>query len=176
MTRDLFQEHSDESKLKEFVTRKLSPSFEIRPNVEGNFIIDGTPVVVDYLLFPKPALVAQGFVEEWIGLEVKHPEDKANKPIRFAWQCITYAQSKFDGRRPPFVLMFPNIRFFYDEREAIAAGEIYHFLQKANVGVLDFLWNGEWQLVFGGSNYFSSERGLGPHPNCALKRYVGTWR
>ena len=112
MDSEFFEKYSDEPRLKEVIADRLSIDFDIRAEVEGQFIVDGTSVFIDYLLFPKPALVEKGFVEDWVGLEVKHPKNGDNKPIKFAWQCITYSQSKFNNRRPPFVLMFPSITFF----------------------------------------------------------------
>lgn len=165
-----------EPELKQVVIERLSESFDIRPEVKGTFLVDGSAVIIDFLLHPKPPLIEKGFVDEWIGLEVKQPADKTNKPIRFAWQCITYSQSTFSGRRPPFIILFPSLLYFYEEKERIAAVEIYQFLQKANVGVLHFKRNDQWEMTFGGSVYFRSDRGLGPNPNCALKRYVGSWR
>lgn len=87
--------------------------FIFREEVSGNFIVDNTSVIIDYLMYPKNNLIEMGFEKQWFGVEVKAPGKDAKKGIQVSWQAITYSQSKFDGIRPVFVLIFPKITDFF---------------------------------------------------------------
>ena len=155
----------------------LHRDFEIEEEVPGIHIVENVAVAVDFMLTARSHLVARGFPAEPIPLEVKQLSDDDNKSIRAAWQCITYAQSTFRGKRPPFVILFPPVRYFYKrgvECEHIAC--LQSLLPKANVGQLGFLRNGEWLIYFAQDRFFSQSKGLGHKAHLASKRYVGSWK
>jgi hypothetical protein len=166
----------NEQELKIQFVSAMECDFLIKKDVPGQFLVDKTKVIVDYLLFPKSHLVQKGFSPKWFGVEVKSPDGEgAKKAIRVAWQSITYSQSEFEGCRPEFVLIYPPLANFFEK-----PGDAYYLvcmLQKANVGYMEI--NPEknrWKIKFGANLYFSSENGLSSTPNAGLKRYVGSWK
>ena len=166
----------DEPKLCEIVEWVLRDDFEIRREVWGVYMVDGeTRLRIDRLLFPKSHLLNAGFIPAWIGLEVKSPLSKSVSGFDFAWQTVSYAQSTFDGQRPPFVLMFPSVRWFWPNGST--ARDLQALLQYANVGQLELGYTRdtakEWRMAFGPAPYFTKRDGLGSQPNGALKRRVG---
>jgi hypothetical protein len=166
-----------EPEVKTALRLRLERDFELEEEVHGTHIIENVPVVVDFMLTARMHLVERGFPAAPIPLEVKQLSDSDNKSVRAAWQCITYAQSTFRGQRPPFVVLFPPVRYFYkqgQECEHIAC--LHSLLPKANVGQLGFLRNGAWEIYFAQDRFFSQTRGLGPKAHLASKRYVGSWK
>lgn len=167
----------DEPAVKAALRVRLARDFEIEEEVQGVHIIENVTVAVDFMLCAKEHLVERGFPAAKIPLEIKQLSDESNKSVRAAWQAITYAQSVFQGVRPPFVLLFPPVRYFYkrgEECEHIAC--LHSLLPKANVGQLGFLRNGEWEIYFAQDRFFSQSKGLGPKAHLASKRYVGSWK
>ncbi len=181
-----------ESKLQKLLFAKMAADFYIEPEAEGNFIITDDGVRIDCCMFPKRHLIEKGFVEQWVGVEVKVPEPKkarAGKGGQVLWQSIIYSQSKFRVPknpeeaglvskvcvmvRPAFILIFPRLVKFFESRDLAFAFEA--FAQQANVGSLDVLNEG-WIMV-GGTNYYFSRRNDELKlsiPNCLLKRNVGS--
>ncbi len=167
----------EEPQVKAVLRTKLKDDFIIREDVPGRHMIEGVPVKVDFMLEAKPHIIKLGFPTHEIPLEVKQLSDEDNKSVRAAWQAITYSQSEFDGKRPPFVLLFPPIRLFLKNRKECEHRDcLISLLPKANVGELSFHKNGEWQIYFGSQRFFSPSRGLGPQAHAAYKRYVGSWK
>jgi hypothetical protein len=165
-----------ENELKKELCRSLESDFEIKAEVAGNFIVDGSKVVIDYLLFPKEHLINKGFKPSWFGVEVKSPNGEgAKKAIRLAWQAITYSQSKFEGERPDFVLVYPPLSEFFKKPQD--AYYLVCMLQKANVGYIELRpEKKKWKIKFGANLHFSSDRGSSNTPNAGIKRHVGTWK
>lgn len=164
----------DETELKAYLVKRLQFDFEIVPEVPGSFLVDGTRVVIDYLFHPRPHLVERGFEDGWFGVEVKSPQGGQAKGLRVAWQAITYSMSEFNGKRPPFIVLYPSLDAFFGS--ASDAYRIKTLLQKANVGyfVLE-PQSRAWRIKFGAGLYFHSDTGLSKTPNIATKRNVGTW-
>ena len=82
--------------------------------------------------------------------------------------------STFNGKRPPFIVLFPALDDFFGGAQY--AYNVVTLLQKANVGY--FVFNDKkrtWQIKFGANGYFYSDRGLSKTPNVATKRNVGSW-
>ena len=166
-----------ESEIKQLLQNRLESDFEIRPDYPGLYLVDRkTKVIPDFLLKPREHLLAKGFNDSWIPLEVKELKDDDNLSVRAAWQCITYAQSEFDGERPAFALIFPPWNFFLKNgAECIQAHCIRPLALIANVGELSFNKRNKWEIHAGGQRFFfSEEEGLGPQPQALLKRRVGT--
>ena len=159
----------DETELKAYLVKRLRFDFEIVPEVPGSFLVDGTRVVIDYLFHPRPHLVERGFEDGWFGVEVKSPQGGQAKGLRVAWQAITYSMSEFNGKRPPFIVLYPSLDAFFGS--ASDAYRIKTLLQKANVGYLsrslDVLEDRQ-QVSF-------SQIQAHKTPNIATKRNVGTW-
>ena len=165
-----------ENELKLQLCSSLESEFEIKAEVPGNFLIDGSRVVIDYLLFPKEPLISKGFKPSWFGIEVKSPEGEGpKKAIRLAWQAITYSQSKFEGERPAFILVYPPLSEFFKKTQD--AYYLVCMLQKANVGYLELRPEKQiWKIKFGANLHFSSDKGASNHSNAGIKRHVGTWK
>jgi hypothetical protein len=181
-----------ERKLQQLLFSEMEPDFYIEPEAEGNFIIGSGGVRIDFCMFPKHHLIENGFVQQWIGVEVKVPEPRkarAGKGGQVLWQSIIYSQSRFKVPkkpeeaglanktcvviRPAFILIFPRLLKFFSSHELGFAFEA--FAQQANVGSLDLLDEG-WIMV-GGTNYYFSRRSEElklSTPNCLLKRNVGS--
>ncbi|MDB4322686.1 hypothetical protein N9942_01755 [Akkermansiaceae bacterium] len=154
----------------------IEQDFTFEREVEGIFLVDGSAVRIDYLIYAKPHLQDRGFTDEPIGVEVKVPEDKGNRMVKVAWQAITYSQSEFKGKRPPFILIYPGLNSFTaskHKKEGLVL--LTSLLPKSNVGTIEFRTNGSWKIYSTGVNYFDSIRGLSPAPNGLLKRYIGSW-
>jgi len=165
----------DEPDVREWIIPWLSQYFEIEEEQKGRFLVDGTEVIIDYLIKAKPELIEKGFIAEKIGFEVKRPSDLKNLSAWASWQAITYSMSQFQGERPPFVILFPRIRYFYKNKEECShAYALENLLFRANVGFLDFTERGSWRFDFNGKYYWDSVKGLGDEHHRALKRYVGT--
>lgn len=138
--------------------------------------MDGSKVIIDFLMYPKKHLLDKGFHAGWFGVEVKAPgNDGAKKGLQVAWQAITYSQSEFDDIRPNFVLIYPPLAEFLGGQH-----EAYHvmcLLQKANVGYIEINEKrGQWKIKFGANAYFYSDKGLSKTPTIATKRNVGSWK
>ncbi|QGY41559.1 hypothetical protein GM415_16000 [Pseudodesulfovibrio cashew] len=174
MIQDLRQ--MNEPDLKALLETHLAQFFKIIPEVEGRFLVDNTPVIVDYLLYPSEALITQGFDARWVGVEVKSPiQKKKSKLSRVAWQSITYAQSEFgDYGRPMFVLTFPSVEYFVPPEERLAIYHMLPLLQHANVGALH-IKEDYWKMTFGHQLYFNSRKGKGRVKNLGLKRNCGNF-
>lgn len=165
-----------EPEVKAALRARLAPDFMIDEEVPGVHLIENVQVVVDFMLTARPHLVERGFADDPIPLEIKQLSDEENKSVRAAWQCITYAQSSFRGKRPPFVLLFPPVQYFYKRgRECEHTACLHSLLPKANVGQLGFRRNGEWQIYFAQDRYFSQTQGLGHKAHLASRRNVGSW-
>ena len=165
----------DEPALCKIVEWVLSPVFEIQREVCGKNLTDGEKVRIDFILHPKQSLRDRGFDAETVGIEVKSPFSKNVKQNAFAWQSVTYAQSEFDGARPDFVLMFPDVTHFWPDTTAFS---MQSFLQYANVGMLllgrdQHMARQRWCMKFGSTRYFSMDRGVSEQPNAATKRRWG---
>lgn len=175
----------DEPALKEFAVGLLQPYFHIEPEVVGVFKEGQPKVKIDYLLKPNEALVNSGFVDQWIGLEVKatYNGDSKKHVLAYAHQCICYSLAEFtamretctiEGVRPAFVVMFLPFREVFGEDNRYM--DLWDsFMMRFNVGSLHVHHYRpyEWRMVFGGQSYYSNKYGLSGQPQGALKRRVG---
>jgi hypothetical protein len=173
----------DETELKQVLTEFLNTDFHIKPEVPGRFLVDGTPVIIDLLLFPKRHLIERGFDEGYVGIEVKGvPKTRQKKKaLDVAWQAVTYSQSEFETKsgfvRPIFVLIYPEIQRFFAHDDPHAYGWIYvsSLLVRSNVGHIELDSKKDtWLINFHSVHYFHSIRGKGPHHLAGTKRRVGT--
>ncbi|MDF4902104.1 hypothetical protein P3551_22740 [Vibrio parahaemolyticus] len=183
----------DETQLKTRLKKCLEKDFELLEEVSGIFPVDDKTVRIDFLARAREHVVdSKGFSDEWFGIEVKGlpNTDVANKGKNFAWQSVTYSQSRFaitNGEivRPIFVVMYPPIEHFFDIHEIVnpttkrtfqqnAAFQLITFLERSNVGSLNCR-KGNWSLTFGTQCYCSKEsKGINSKVNFATKRNVGS--
>jgi len=172
----------NEDELKAYLLQHIAADFTVAAEVKGHFLVDGSEVVIDYLMSPKPALRERGFAPNWFGVEVKSPDKEgAKKGLQVAWQAITYSQSEFEDSRvgqrirPAFVLIYPPLSEFFGSQS-----EAYHIvclLQKANVGYIEINHHKtQWRIKFGANAFFYSDTGLSKTPTISTKRHVGSWR
>lgn len=168
----------NEEELKAWVIPHLEQDFEVFPEVIGEHL-SGASVVIDFLLRPRPHLLLHGFVDGFVGLEVKfiaQDDGFSRKSSRALWQTISYTDSEFfvDGMRVPlaFAALFSNLSF-QDEAELLIPFGGHQsendkaewrgmqlLANHANVGMLKLRgnrdeWRG-WSFSFAaGSLYFS---------------------
>ena len=166
-----------EPEMKLFLEQQFSSLFFIEKEVPGNFLIDGTPVIIDYIFRPRDELRMQGFPDISFGVEVKAlPKGSKNVISYLAWQSITYAQSNFtEFGRPAFVLTFPPIKWFETEDQKNSTYQLLGTLQHGNVGSLD-VREKFWKIVFGQGCYFHSITGPGAVKNLGTKRNCGNFK
>lgn len=174
----------DEDELKALLENKLEDDFLIEKDKRGRHLIENRTVVIDYLLHPKDHLINLGFDDLWFGCEVKSPKGKKEahkKLLNFAKQSIDYTESEFGGIIPGFILMFPPIRYFFEDEnkgDYQHAGYFCHlfssFIQRFKVGTLSFQKNHGWYISFGSQRYFSQRRGKSAVLNLGLKRHIGS--
>ena len=169
---------STEDELKAWVQPYLEKDFVIFPESVGQHL-SGTTVVIDFLLFPRPHLIAHGFANGFVGLEVKHITQEngfSRKSSRALWQTISYTDSEFfvDGKLVPlaFAALFSNLSFQNEDNLLMSFGghqsendkaewrAMRLLANHANVGVLTMRgsrdeWRG-WSFSFAaGSQYFT---------------------
>ena len=144
----------------------------------------GEQVHYDLAVYPRSHLVERGFDAGFVIIEVKmlSAEDKKKQDIKIRdlfWQCIAYSYSEMnlpDGTRvtPLFTLYYVSgagvDKIFQSEMNTL-----HHFIQRGGVGRLDVAADGAWSMIFGGSSYFRSKFGKGPH-HVGTKRQTGSAR
>lgn len=169
---------STEDELKAWLLLHLEEDFEVFPEVVGEHL-SGASVVIDFILRPRPHLVMHGFVDGFVGLEVKYISQDAGfsrKSSRALWQTISYTDSRFflnEGKVPlAFAALFSNLSFQNEADLLIPFGGhqsendkaewrgMQLLANHANVGLLKMRgkrdeWRG-WSFSFAaGSMYFS---------------------
>jgi hypothetical protein len=186
----------DEIALKKNFEKVMHKDFLIKSDVKGRYLVDGSCVEIDFLIFPLAHLCKRGFENFWIGIEVKSPNVKepVKQGLKVAWQAITYAQSEFthlkaepiiENIRPAFVLIYPPIWEFFPRIKAIGPNDNHYdynqsyllnsLIQKGNVGNLvvneDRL---NWKIEFSGSQYYySTQKGRSKILNLGIKKHAG---
>lgn len=166
----------NEAELKKYLLMHFGKDFQVREEVEGHFLVDGSKVIIDFLMYPREHMLDRGFHAGWFGVEVKSPEKNGSqKGLQVAWQAITYSQSEFNNNRPAFVLIYPPLAEFLGGQ--LHAYNVMCLLQKANVGYIEIdEKKAQWRIKFGANAYFYSDKGLSKTPTIATKRNVGSWK
>lgn len=168
-----------ETELKKWFIEHISEDFEIKGEVTGIHASERVGVRIDFLLYPKQHLIEAGFVEDYVGVEVKYfkqEEGFTRKTSRGIWQTISYNDSYFDiGHRkvkPKFCVLFSNLSFsdeaglikdFGDcsdnENDQVEWTGMLHLANHARVGIFRISGTREkfrgWSLKFAGGSYFS---------------------
>ncbi len=169
--------------------RLLEPHFEVAPQVPGSWPLDDRPLRLDLLVRPKDAALELGFDIPAFGIEVKDPESKesVSKLLDCVMQAYTYGFCEFDGERPAFVLIYPNVEKFFEydfvnkyknaEQERPGRRELRllrRLMQRANVGELNLLTGGAYEFRFEGGRFYDSVRGRSGIKGLGMNRYVGS--
>ncbi|MCH4247016.1 MAG: hypothetical protein LKF82_04130 [Acinetobacter populi] len=180
-----------ENLAKEKLVEMLSDLFYIKEEVAGKWVIDDSPLRLDLLLRPNEKAKAMGFDIEAIGVEIKDPQSKESvkKLLNCVMQAYTYSFCEFDGVRPDFILIYPNIeKFFeydwcnkykYSSMEEPTKREINllrRLMQRANVGelIIEKLEQRKYIFKFHGGPFFSSIKGRSKIRGIGLNRYIGS--
>jgi hypothetical protein len=174
---------TSEAELKVWLVAHLAEDFELHPEVAGRHVPEGVRVIIDYLAYPKPHLLAHGFAPAHFGIEVKYlgqADGFSHKAARGLWQTVSYTDSEFylggAAIRPKFALLFSNISFESEhqllnrlgmelENDRALWNGLLQLANHANVGTLEIkgpreAWKG-WKMAFSGGMYFYRNNYLG---------------
>lgn len=170
-----------EVELRSWLDPVIERDFEVAREVRGRHLAEQVRVQIDYVLIPRPHLVAQGFKPCPMGLEVKYlPLDHGFSPraSRFIWQAISYTDCEFELRgqttRLSHVLLFSNLSFDDEQRQLRGITDspvandrakwnaLLELANHANVGSLQMSGsrarNDGWKITFATGVYFSLYR------------------
>lgn len=176
-----------EIKTRKILVERLSGFFDIKEEVSGSWPIDGRSLRLDLLLRPNERAKALGFDVDAIGIEIKDTKSKESvkKLLDCVVQAYTYTFCEFDGVRPSFILVYPEIeKFFnYDWLNKYASAEsekpnreinlLKRLMQRANVGEL-ILSKDKFTFKFASARFFDSMKGRSKIKGLGLNRYVGS--
>jgi hypothetical protein len=178
-----------EPELKRDLVELLVNDFEIVPEAEGHWPLDGSKCLLDFLLRPKPHIVEMGFRAAAFGVEVKSPisSESVKKLLDCVLQSYTYTLCEFSGVRPDFVLIYPEAQCFFDydflnKYKGAAANKykaeevkiVRRIMQRANVGELAMSDRAHYEIRFAASRYFDPIRGQTRVENLGTTRRVGS--
>lgn len=195
-----------EEELHAWFEKSFSKWFYIYHEVSGIGFIDREVerVRIDFVIRARDELVAYGFTDKYIGVEVKYLSPVTGKGFhgkssRGVFQALSYWYSgaRWDlpnesGVELTTVLMFSNLSF-QDESDYVFGSYDSHYRKvwrsylsianHANVGELTVkIWNGavdSWAMEYDGSKYFSVSSWRGPakgNPNVIAKRRIGSMK
>jgi hypothetical protein len=145
-----------EEKLKEQIRSQLFHDFDLLEEVVGYHSHYEKQVRIDFLAKAKPHLVANGFVNQWFGIECKWVDGvlgQTSKLTRTYWQAITYQQSRFHVNGDLVSPAFCLVSFPPDLDRHLHSHEhsLFELAYYAGVGRLRFYRNVSWNLEFHGS-------------------------
>lgn len=181
--------YNSELELKKELVALLAEDFEILPEAEGKWPLDGSKCKIDFLLHPKPNIVKRGFRATAFGIEVKSPVSKESvkKLLDCVLQSYTYTLCEFNGIRPDFVLIYPESKCFFDydfenkyqgdKRNKYHPDEVKllrRLMQRANVGELICSETYRYIIQFAASRFFDPIRGQVEVKNLGMTRRVGS--
>jgi len=177
-----------EERVRKSLAKKLSDLFHVQEEVEGKWPLDNRTLRLDLLLRPNDKAKALGFDVDAIGVEIKDPESKESvkKLLDCVMQSYTYGFCEFDGVRPAFVLIYPDIDKFFDyDWKHKGKGEestkptlaekrmLARIMQRANVGEL-IIKKDYYTFRFAAGPFFHSNSGRSKIEGIGLNRYVGS--
>jgi len=180
-----------ENLAKEKLIKILSDLFYIQEEVAGRWVIDNSPLRLDLLLRPNEKAKSMGIDVEAIGIEIKDPHSKESvkKLLDCVMQAYTYSFCEFDGVRPDFILIYPNIESFFEydwnNKYMNAISEkpnkreinlLRRLMQRANVGelIIEQRESKKYVFKFHGGPYFSSTKGRSKIKGIGLNRFIGS--
>lgn len=169
---------TDENELKVWFKKWLNRDFIIYEEVWGTHLAENVNVRIDFILYPKPHLIDEGFIKEPFGIEVKYFKQESgftHKTSRGIWQTISYNDCMFHikGRdfKTKFCLLFSNLSFpaetaliqssgFDMDNDPVEWRGMLHVANHARVGILSISGNKDsmkgWSMKFAGGTYFYS--------------------
>lgn len=177
-----------EDKVRKYIAHKLSDLFHIKEEVPGSWPLDGRPLRLDLLLRPNEKAKSLGFDVEAVGVEIKDPKSKESvkKLLDCVVQAYTYTFCEFDGVRPAFIMVYPEIEKFFEhdwinkysrsDNEKPTRREmnlLKRLMQRANVGEL-IISEDKYTFKFAFARFFDSKRGRSKVKGLGLNRYVGS--
>lgn len=178
-----------EPDLKRDLVALLADDFDITPEAEGRWPLDGSKCLLGFLLRPKPHIREKGFQASAFGIEVKSPvsRESVKKLLDCVLQSYTYTLCEFAGVRPDFVLIYPEAKHFFeydfhqkykgDERNKFKSEEVRmvrRIMQHANVGELVISGRNRYEIQFAASRYFDPVRGQVRIENLGTTRRIGS--
>jgi hypothetical protein len=167
----------------------LAPHFHVTPEVDGSWPLDNRALRLDLLVRPLASAIELGFDVEAFGIEVKDPKSKESvrKLLDCIMQAYTYGFCEFDGVRPAFVLVYPDIEKFFQHdfvhKYTESSSEQYssrelrlmrRIMQRANVGELLLHDQYGYEFRFEGGRFFDPVRGRTKVKGLGVNRYVGS--
>ncbi len=173
-----------ESPTRDWLRKLLTPDFLVHEGWSGWHKHEGEKVLYDLVIEPRPHLIERGFDRGWVVVEVKlfnHGErKKPDVKIRdMLWQCVSYSYSQIElpagGHVNPLFTLYYLGGTGLDARYQPELTALHHFVQRGGVGSLEVNKNGSWSIRFGGSFYYRSAVGKGPH-HVGTKRQIGSAR
>lgn len=177
-----------EEKVRRFLVEKLSDLFYIKEEVPGSWPIDGRALRLDLLLRPNEKARSMGFDVEAVGVEIKDPKSKESvkKLLDSVVQAYTYTFCQFDGVRPAFIMVYPEVQKFFEQdwihKYSKSSNEkpsrremnlLKRLMQRANVGEL-IISEDKYTFKFAFTRFFDSKRGRSKVKGLGLNRYVGS--
>jgi len=123
-----------------------------------------------------------------VGVEIKDPQSKESvkKLLDCFVQAYTYTFCEFDGVRPSFIVVYPEIEKFFEhdwihkysrsDNEQPTHREmsiLKRLMQRANIGELK-ISKDQYTFNFASERFFDSKRGRSKIKGLGLKRYVGS--
>lgn len=180
-----------ENLAKEKLIEILSDLFYIQEEVVGRWVIDDSPLRLDLLLRPNEKAKVMGFDVDAIGIEIKDPQSKESvkKLLNCVMQAYTYSFCEFDGVRPAFILIYPDIEKFFDydwrnkynststeEPTKREKNLLRRLMQRANVGelIIEQREQRKYVFKFNGGPFFCSVKGRSKIKGIGLNRFVGS--
>jgi len=179
-----------EDEYKKDVIAALSADFDIEAEAEGEWPWSNNRYKLDFLLTPKPHLVDKGFDASVFGIEVKSPlgcKEKDKKLLDAVIQAHSYTMCRFNGKIPSFVLIYPEIKYFFLKHPELPIGEcpedyesyqevrtVRRLMQRANVGELRLLPGDNYKIFFGDCRYYDTKRGRSKIKNLGMVRRIGS--
>lgn len=162
----------------------LESDFHVHEGLIGHHKHRGEIVRYDLAIRPRAHLLEKGFDDGVVIIEVKHfnPDEKKKHDVKLRdllWQCVAYSFSEI--QLPDGTLECPLFTLYYicgpgvDEFHEPELNTLHHFVQRGGVGRLEVSVDGAWSMRFGGSSYFRSNYGKGPH-HVGTKRQTGSAR
>lgn len=173
-----------EAQYRKTLSVALGADFFVHERWSGRHKHGGESVHYDLVLQPRSHLLDRGFDDGFAVVEVKifNATDKKKHDTKakdLLWQCVAYSFSDIflpsgDTCCPLFVLYYiagDGVNPQYKDE----VNDLHHFVQRGGVGRLEIDAKLGWSMIFGGSYYFRSSVGKGPH-HVGTKRQTGSSR
>lgn len=177
-----------EPKIHQLFISQFSKDFIIEREVWGEYEADIAPKRprIDFMIYPKPHVLALSFPPVWVGVEAKAPKDD-RQAIEVIQQAENYRMAIFSrpdanivNVRPDMVLIYPAIDFFF--RSPDDAKLLKMHAHKSRVGSIRYHqktpWrDAHWSIKFADETaFFYSDTGLSNNGAVLNNIYLGNGR